>query len=77
MKYIISQDWINTNENHAGMTHLGKLIHEKNPKEYKLIIVPDLIFWFSNKTLNSIQCKIHPFIYNIILILNPKIFYFK
>jgi hypothetical protein len=77
MKYIISQDWKNTKGNHAGMTHLGKLIYYKNPKDYKLIIVPDIIFWFSNKTLISIQCKIQPFIYNIIYIFISLYLIFK
>lgn len=66
MKYLISQEWRNTKNNHAGMVHLCKLIHNKNPKEYKLIIVPDIIFWFSNKKLVSIQFKIQPYIYNLI-----------
>lgn len=66
MKYLICQEWKNTKGNHAGMVHLCKLINEKNPIDYKLIIVPDIIFYFSSKLLMSIQFKIQPYIYNFI-----------
>lgn len=66
MKYLICQEWKNTKGNHAGMVHLCKLINNKNPVDYKLIIVPDIIFYFPNKLLVSIQFKIQPYIYNLI-----------
>jgi hypothetical protein len=66
MKYLICQEWKNTKGNHAGMVHLCKLIYKKNPNDYQLIIVPDIIFWVSNKALVSFQFKVQPFIYNLI-----------
>lgn len=66
MKYLICQEWKNTKNNHTGMVHLCKLIRKKNPKDYQLIKVPDIIIYFSNKKLNSFQFKLQPYIYNII-----------
>lgn len=66
MKYLICQEWKNTKGNHAGMVHLCKLLFNKNPIDYKLIVVPDIIFWGTNKKLISIQFKIQPYIYQII-----------
>lgn len=66
MKYLICQEWKNTKGNHAGMVHLCKLIYKKNPNDYKLIIVPDIIFYFSSKFLVSVQFKIQPYVYNFI-----------
>lgn len=66
MKYLICQEWKNTKGNHAGMVHLCKLIHKENPIDYELIIVPDIIIYFSSKLLVSIQFKIQPYIYKLI-----------
>lgn len=38
MKYLVVQDWDNTHGNHAGMVHMCKLLCEKYPKKYKVII---------------------------------------
>ncbi len=66
MKYIICQEWKNTKGNHAGMVHLCKLLKKQAPDKYKLIIVPDLIIYFSNKNLVSIQYKLQRYLYRLI-----------
>ena len=66
MKYLICQEWKNTKGNHAGMVHLCKLIMNKNPEDYKVIIVPDIIIYFSNKIMNSFQGKMQSYLYNIL-----------
>ena len=38
MKYLIVQDWGTTHGNHAGMVHMSKLLSQKYPDEYKVII---------------------------------------
>jgi glycosyltransferase involved in cell wall biosynthesis len=63
MKYLICQEWKNTEGNHAGMVHLCKLIHKKNPNDYKLVIVPDIIIYFANKKLIYLQFKIQSCLY--------------
>ena len=42
MKYLIVQDWSSTQGNHAGMVHMCKLLKEKYPTEYEVIIKPAL-----------------------------------
>ena len=38
MKYLIVQDWKTTAGNHAGMVHMCKLLKDKYPSEYEIII---------------------------------------
>ena len=38
MKYLIAQDWPNTKGNHAGMVHMCKLLVERYPNDYKMIV---------------------------------------
>ncbi len=38
MRYLIVQDWQNTKGNHAGMVHMCRLLCEKFPTEYKMIV---------------------------------------
>lgn len=65
MKYLICQEWKNTKGNHAGMVHLCKLITNKNPTDYKLIIVPDIIIYNLPKIIVGIQLKLQPCIYHL------------
>lgn len=66
MKFIVCQEWGNTKNNHSGMAHLCRLIYKKNPNNYNIIIVPDLINWTLPNLFVSIQCKIQPYLYKII-----------
>lgn len=38
MKYLIVQNWPSTSGNHAGMLHMCKLLNEKYPDEYEIIV---------------------------------------
>lgn len=38
MRYLIVQDWDNTHGNHAGMVHMCRLLCEKAPNDYKMIV---------------------------------------
>lgn len=40
MRYLIVQDWLNTQGNHAGMVHMCKLLCESYPNDYEVIIKP-------------------------------------
>ena len=41
MIYLISQDWINTSNNHAGIKYLCNQLSLKYPLEYKSLVIPD------------------------------------
>lgn len=38
MRYLIVQDWDNTHGNHAGMVHMCRLLCEKYPDNYRMIV---------------------------------------
>lgn len=38
MRYLVVQDWDNTHGNHAGMVHMCKLLCEKYPEKYRMIV---------------------------------------
>lgn len=40
MRYLVVQDWSSTHGNHAGMVHMCRLLQQKFPQEYKVIIRP-------------------------------------
>lgn len=40
MIYLIVQDWPNTHGNHAGMVHMCKLLVDKYPEKYEMLIKP-------------------------------------
>jgi glycosyltransferase involved in cell wall biosynthesis len=42
MVYYIVQDWQNTRDNHAGMTHLSKQLHKIDAKNSEVIVVPNI-----------------------------------
>lgn len=42
MIYLISQDWINTSNNHAGIKYLCNRLSTCFPSQYKSLVVPDL-----------------------------------
>lgn len=43
MIYLLSQDWSNTSNNHAGMKYLCNQLQEKYPNDYKSIVIPDFV----------------------------------
>lgn len=43
MIYLVSQDWANTTNNHAGIKYLCNQLHERYPNEYESIVLPDYI----------------------------------
>lgn len=43
MIYLISQDWPNTSNNHAGIMYLCNQLQERYPNEYESIVLPDRI----------------------------------
>lgn len=56
MKYLIVQDWSNTHGNHAGMVHMCKLLKEKYPTEYQVLIKPDpKEFHYKNNIIGQIK----------------------
>lgn len=40
MKYLIVQDWQSTHGNHAGMVHMCKLLKDKWPDEFEVLVKP-------------------------------------
>lgn len=40
MRYLVVQDWASTHGNHAGMVHMCRLLKERYPNEYKVIVQP-------------------------------------
>ena len=38
MKYLIVQDWQNTHGNHAGMVHMCRLLCQKYPEKYTMLV---------------------------------------
>lgn len=53
MKYLVVQDWQSTHGNHAGMVHMCKLLIDKYPNEYELIIKECPKVWKSPKTITE------------------------
>lgn len=41
MNYLITQDWTNTSNNHAGIKHMCNLLHDMYPNKFETIVVPD------------------------------------
>lgn len=48
------------------MVHLGHLIQKRNSVDYKIIVVPDIIFWCRYKKIVSFQFKVQSLIYILI-----------
>lgn len=38
MKYLIVQDWLSTHGNHAGMVHMCRLLCQKYPENYSMLV---------------------------------------
>lgn len=53
MKYLVVQDWQSTHGNHAGMVHMCKLLIDKYPNEYEIIIKECPKVWKSPKTITE------------------------
>lgn len=51
MKYLVVQDWKNTHGNHAGMVHMCRLLTQRYPDQYKMLVKEQPKLFVTKKTM--------------------------
>ena len=67
MIYLISQDWINTTNNHTGIKYLANELEKQYPNKYVSIFIPDLMsetVTSSNRIIRKVQQKYYNIIFH-------------